>query len=39
MNPNNPPMDSGTNVLIWGIMFGLLVVAALVLAFLNRRQS
>ena len=39
MNPNTPPMDGSTNLLIWGIMFGLLVVVAGVLVFLNRNNN
>ncbi len=39
MDPNNPPLDGDTNLLIWGAMFGVLIVVAVVLAFLNRKQS
>lgn len=39
MNPNNPPLDGDTNLLIWGITFGVLIVVAVVLAFLNRGRS
>ncbi len=38
MNPNNPPLDGGTNLLIWGITFGVLIVAAIVLALMNREK-
>lgn len=37
MNPDNPPLDGDMNLLIWGVTFGLLVIAAAVLAFLNRK--
>lgn len=39
MNPNNPPLDGDTNLLIWGAMFGVLIVVALVLAYFNRKAS
>lgn len=39
MNPNNPPLEGDANLLVWGVMFGVLVVAAAVLAFLNRKNS
>ena len=34
MNPtgNTPPLDGGTNLMIWGVMFGVLIAVALVLA-------
>jgi cytochrome c-type biogenesis protein CcmH/NrfF len=38
MNPNNPPLDGDTNLLIWGITFGVLIVAAIALALMNREQ-
>lgn len=38
MDPNNPPLDGDTNLLIWGITFGVLVVAALILAYFNREK-
>ena len=39
MNPNTPPMDGDANLLVWGVMFGILIIAAAVLAFFNRKQS
>jgi len=39
MNPNNPPLDGDINLLIWGITFGVLVLAAVLLAFLSRGKS
>ena len=39
MNPNTPPLDGDANLLVWGVMFGILAVAAAVLVFLNRKQS
>lgn len=39
MNPNNPPLDGDTNLLIWGVTFGVLIVVAVILAFLNRDPS
>lgn len=39
MNPSNPTLDGDTNLLIWGITFGILIVVAVVLAFLNRDRS
>lgn len=39
MNPNNPPLEGDINLLIWGITFGLLVIAAGVLVFLNRNSD
>jgi hypothetical protein len=38
MNPNTPPTDGDINLLIWGITFGLLIIVAGVLAFLNRER-
>ena len=38
MDPNNPPLPNEANLLVWGIMFGVLVVAAGVLAFFNRER-
>jgi len=38
MNPGTPPLDGGTNLLIWGITFGVLVVAAGILAYMNREK-
>ncbi len=38
MNPNTPPLSGDANLLIWGVMFGILVVAALVLAWFNREK-
>jgi len=39
MNPTNPPLDGDTNLLIWGVTFGVLIVVALVLAFFNRDRG
>jgi len=39
MHSNTPPLDGDANLLIWGIMFGLLVIAAGVLFFLNRNDA
>ncbi len=41
MNPtgSTPPLDGGTNLMIWGVMFGVLIAVALVLAFLNRDKE
>jgi len=39
MNPNTPPLDGDTDLLIWGITFGVLIVVAAVLAFLNRDRT
>jgi len=38
MNPNTAPLDGGTNLMLWGIMFGLLMIVAGVLLFLNRKN-
>ena len=38
MNPNTPPLSGDANLLVWGIMFGALIVIALVLAFFNRKH-
>jgi len=38
LNPNTAPLDGDTNLLIWGITFGLLIVAAGVLAYFNRER-
>jgi len=39
MNPNQPPTEGDINLLIWGVMFGVLIVVAAVLAFFNRKAS
>ena len=39
MNPNTPPLDGDTNLLIWGITFGVLIIAAIILAFFNRDRD
>lgn len=38
MNPNQPPLDGDINLLVWGITFGVLIVVAGILAFLNRNK-
>jgi cytochrome c-type biogenesis protein CcmH/NrfF len=38
VNPNTPPPTGDATLLIWGVMFGILVAAAVVLAFLNRKR-
>ena len=38
MDPNNPPLSGEANLMIWGVMFGVLAVVAIVLAFLNREK-
>ncbi|GEM_PF-3004908 len=39
MNPNNPPLSGDINILIWGVTFAILVVIAMVLAFLSRGKE
>jgi cytochrome c-type biogenesis protein CcmH/NrfF len=38
MDPNNPPLSGETNLMIWGIMFGVLTLVAVVLAIFNRKE-
>jgi hypothetical protein len=37
-DPNAPLVTGDANLLIWGIVFGVLTVAAIVLAYLNRQK-
>ncbi len=39
MDPNNPPLSGDINILVWGITFGILVIVAIVLSFLNKDKE
>lgn len=39
MDPKNPPLEGDINLLVWGITFGILLIAAVVLAYLNREKN